>query len=288
MTFAYLITAHEDTKVLRILLKSLDNPNCDIFIHWDKKSLCPSGLNSILKYSKLYLVENPVKVDWGSYTQVQAEMKLFRTAFIHGPYDYYHLISASDMPIKCYNEMKSFFKHNKGKEFIAFNKDVLESRIKYYHLFVCQQRNMPRWKLYSDKIFVGMQRVFFRQGRKVLRNFSIYKGANWCSVTNDFVRCLMDNEKFVMQISMFAKIPDEHYKQIVAMNFGFADRIFNLEDEHLGCMRYVDWERGSPYNWLESDFEEIIKSGRMFCRKISSEKLANKILEYILLDNKEV
>lgn len=48
--------------------------------------------------SKVYFTERSV-VNWGNYSQIQAEMILFKTAFSRSGYTYYHLISGSDFPL---------------------------------------------------------------------------------------------------------------------------------------------------------------------------------------------
>ena len=47
-------------------------------------------------------------------------MELLKAA-IKGNYDYYHLISGMDLPIKTQKEIHEFFENNKGKEFIQEN-----------------------------------------------------------------------------------------------------------------------------------------------------------------------
>ena len=44
MRFAFLITAHNNTKVLGCLLRMIDSKDHDIYIHWDLKTSVPTGL----------------------------------------------------------------------------------------------------------------------------------------------------------------------------------------------------------------------------------------------------
>ena len=62
-------------------------------------------------------------------------MELLKAA-IKGNYDYYHLISGMDLPIKTQKEIHEFFENNKGKEFIHFgtNEDA-RKRCQYYWFY---------------------------------------------------------------------------------------------------------------------------------------------------------
>lgn len=100
MKFAYLILAHHNFSQLQLLLDLLDDKRNDIYVHIDKKIKETVVLNTVK--SKLYCVEDRVNVAWGDISQIKAEYKLFRMAFNNGPYDYYHLISGDDLPIKSY------------------------------------------------------------------------------------------------------------------------------------------------------------------------------------------
>lgn len=65
---AYLIIAHNKFEQLKKLIKVLDDKRNDIFIHVDEKSFdkfCLDDIKKDLKYSEIYVIENPVNVIWG-------------------------------------------------------------------------------------------------------------------------------------------------------------------------------------------------------------------------------
>ena len=41
-----------------------------------------------------------------------------------------------------------------------------------------------------------------------------------------------------------------------------------MDDNYLACMRYIDWNRGNPYTFTIDDYEELMKSGCLFARKV--------------------
>lgn len=131
MKHAYLIMAHNDFYILDKLIHSIDNTNNDIFIHIDKKvyNFDKQKFLSITSYSKVFFVDN-FNVYWGEYSQIQAEISLFESAYNSGNYRYFHLISGSDMILKNQNWIHDFFNKNDGYEFLqCANIEYLKKRI---------------------------------------------------------------------------------------------------------------------------------------------------------------
>lgn len=65
MKHAYMVMAHNQIELLKILLSKLDTEENDIIVHIDKKSnIEESDLNGIMKKASLYFA-NRVSVTWG-------------------------------------------------------------------------------------------------------------------------------------------------------------------------------------------------------------------------------
>lgn len=132
---AYLIIAHNNFKQLQILINLLDDDRNDIFIHIDKKVEELPLLTT--NKSKLFILDKRIDVRWGNVNQIETEILLFETAVKHNQYEYYHLISGVDLPIKSNDYIHNFFKINNGKEFVGFSKvnsKKLKWNVCYYHL----------------------------------------------------------------------------------------------------------------------------------------------------------
>ena len=71
---AFLIMAHNHFDFLKILLKRLDDPRNDIYLHVDRKAADFSAreFDSLLSYSQLYFTER-MDVHWGGYSQTACE-----------------------------------------------------------------------------------------------------------------------------------------------------------------------------------------------------------------------
>lgn len=277
MRFAFLITAHKNTKVLGCLLRMIDSKDHDIYIHWDLKASIPVGLCEMVNKSHLSIVEERYDVRWGSISQVKAEYALFKAAFGSGVhYDYYHLISGSDLPIKSNEYFQSFFSKHSGMNFVGFCKDTVKERVEYKHLFPNCLKNRNLVYAYYDKLYVALQKLFNLK-KPALKDIAIAKGANWCSVTEKFVKELIEKEQWVLSTFSQAKNPDEYYKQTIAVNGAQYSTMYDTDDEYNGCQRLIDWSRGKPYCWEIGDLEQILKSGYLFCRKIENEELAEEL-----------
>lgn len=165
MRHAYLIIAHKNFDQLIKLISLLDYQYNDIYIHIDRKS---KGYNtekliSTAKESNIY-ISSIYNVYWGSFEIVQTELFLLKEA-TKRKYDYYHLISGLDLPIKSNKYIYDFFEKNNGYEFVHFDTDErlksdkeIGRRTKLYHFL---QNYRRRYKIQLiNEIFTFIERFF--------------------------------------------------------------------------------------------------------------------------------
>lgn len=283
MKHAFLIIAHSQYEILKVLVELLDHPNSDIFILIDKKSPLPKNL--ICRFSTLHLLSKRIDIRWGDISQIKAELLLFKTALSFGGYSYYHLLSGVDLPIKPLNYIFDFFKRNDGKEFVGFEDgEKWWYKVFYYHLFTRYfklggklGKNIDFIRKYSEIVVNKIWK------RKPDSNIVFKKGANWCSVTEAFVKYLISKEKFILKRFKYTMCGDEIFLQTILWNSPFKENIYHLNDEYRSNLREVDWKRGDPYVWGSSseDFELLKNSDKLFARKFSSQfsDIINKIKE---------
>ena len=277
MKHAYLIMAHTDFKLLEVLVSMLDDPRNDIYIHVDKK-VPMNNLSISAKNSKIYILKDRIAVYWGHYSQIEAEMLLFETAFNKQIYSYYHLLSGVDLPIKKQDYIHHFFYENFGREFVGFwnNCDSEASyRVSYYHPFMKYERNS---KDYLQIIVSKIRKLGIRIQNKIdfkRENKEIYwkKGPNWVSVTNEFCGYLLSKKEWIKERFKYTQNADEVFLQSIIWNSPYRERIYNPNVVDSGCMREIDWERGtitSPYTWRISDLNRLMSSDKLFARKFSN------------------
>lgn len=282
MKHAYLILAHNNFYTLKVLLKLLDNENNDIYIHIDKKTrnVPKEEILSVVQKSNLHWV-TPIKTYWGHSSLVNAELKLIKTAILNVEYEYLHLISGVDLPLKKQSEIHKFFEDNKGKEFVGFSnfKNNYEDRVKYYYWLQKYEKN--------SKITAKLQEILtkFQKILKVNRlknsNINIQKGCQWVSITGDFAKYIIKQEKWIQKFFANTNCSDELLMQTILINSPFAKNIYNKNDEYKSCLREIDWERGSPYVWKKEDKDILLSSNNIFARKFD-ENVDKEIMKIIM------
>lgn len=296
---AYLIMAHNDFTVLEKELKLLDNENNDIYLHIDKKvkNFDFNYFKNLIKKSNLYFTKR-LDVRWGSFKQIECEYLLFKTASVNN-YSYYHLLSGIDMPLKSQIEIYKFFKENKGKEFVCFDnhKNISISaleRVKYYHFFtsLARSKNKLLRKFFQKFHFHSLKiqkKLKVNRLKKV--NYEFRKGANWVSVTNEFVKYLLSKEKEVKKIFKYSYCADELFVQTIIYNSKFYQNVYSKKnDDYLGIKRFIDWQRGEPYTFTIEDYDLLMNSNCFWARKFSSQKdkeIIDKIYEKVVKDSEQ-
>ena len=274
MRHAFLIIAHSNWWQLKKLIECLDSETHDIFVHIDKKStdFDEKYFSDTAQKSNLLFFQE-YEVFWGGFSQVLVEMFLLDKAFVNH-YDYYHIISGADLPLKSNQEIDTFFEENNGKEFILYdNKALLENpeisrRAKYYHFLQnYRRRYKQKWKndffTFCERVSLVFQ-IVFRVNRVKDLDWEIKYGSQWVSITDDLVKVVLDNKEKVRRVFSCTNCADELFIQTIAYNLGFKDRIYHPEDNQAANVRFIDWKRGkngNPYTFRLNDFYMLLPSG---------------------------
>lgn len=280
---AYLILCHDEFEVLKRLCLLLDDTRNDIYILVDKKAkiFSEKSFDNLLENASLTFV-NRIKVAWGGYSQIAAELILLSEA-IKTKHSYYHFLSGVDLPIKTQNQIHEFFAMNDGKEFIGIDSSTLEgfdafSRCGLFHFFQDYFGRIPGYKsLFWEKMEQLSLVVQRKLGVNRLSNKEIiYKGPNWFSITHDLACYVLEAKDEIKRKFKYGLCVDELFLQTVAMNSPYRKNIVK------SCLRYIDWDRGTPYTWTHEDYDSLMASSAMFARKfsyINEREVVDKIYE---------
>ena len=228
---AYLIMAHGDYRCLCSLLASIDHIRHDVYIHIDKKwkDFDENKLRCVVKESNMYYIKRR-SVTWGGDSLLRCELELLQAACDNRQYEYYHLLSGQDMPIKSNAERLDFFDKNPKKQFIDISGKIEGS---YKGGLLCRER------------------------------VEFYKGGEWFSITDELARYILVRKKVIRRQYRFALCADEIFIQTVVMSSPFKENIEN-------CKRLIDWNRGAPYVFRSDDKERLLTSNDLFARKFDS------------------
>ena len=279
---AYLIMAHDQPVQLKKLIRALDDDRNDLYIHIDRKAknIRKEDLAALCRRSGVFFIPGR-NIVWGGESLILCEMDLFRKASEKG-YRYYHLISGADFPVMTQDAIHDFFGRHDGSEFIEFwerDKKEYEYRIRYR--YPLQERigrytnDLPTLVLrVRSKLQVFCQKM---KGTDRVRDYGrpVRAGGEWVSVTDDFVRYLLSREEEIREYFLQGVAADELYKQTICWNSPFREKIWPE-----GHMRLIIWKQDKPYIWQEEDLEEIMRSDKLFVRKVTEEnRLADRITE---------
>ena len=282
---AIIIMAHGSINLLNKLLELLDSKYFDIYLHIDIKSNIEEDSIYKCHTSNIYIYKK-FDVRWGDYSMVETELFMFEEASKNN-YEYYHLISGVDLPLKSNKEIFNIFHSNYPKEFIHFeDPKVLDYKInwiKYYHLMYDVRNNST----YADYYYKSIEKQK-KDGVDRLKNETntLRSGANWVSITHEFVIYLLSKKDYICDRFSFTKICDEFFFQTVVYNSEFVNNLYydKFDSDYKACLRAIDWKRGNPYTWRIDDFNDLINSDKVFARKfdeIIDNEIIDKIYNYI-------
>ena len=263
---AYLILAHNDANLLGTLVSCLDDARNDIYVHWDAKSGEVPELQT--KNARLYVLKDRIKVNWAVFSMVKAVYLLFKEAYKNGPYEYYHLLSGADLPIKSQDYIHQECERMKGTEFIAFAdapQSEIDYRVQHFFLFPEQFKGAGIVKKAIRYICLVVQDLDgYRR-----TDATVKKGSQWCSVTQAFVEYLISQENEVYTLFNHTFCPDELFVQTVCYNSDFYKKVKKADSEFDGNLRFIKWEDGELLPIKERDLVKMKESDRWFARKFS-------------------
>lgn len=290
---AFLITAHKSLPLLKTLLSLLDHPRVDFYLHWDKKSgpVPLQELKDQLHHSALFVIPS-ISVNWGGYSQIRAELSLLSAA--GGDYAYLHLLSGVDLPLKPVDRILSFFDENAGKEFVHFDaprmKEEFYDRFSVYHFFQEKEQRSRFWNKVEWRLVLLQKKLGVSRLKKDDTVFG--KGANWFSITGEFAAYLLSRKDMIRRYFKYSRCCDEVFLQTCLMRSPFYQNLYRTrcDDDYHAVMRYIDWQRGSPYTFREGDERDLFSSDYLFARKFdetTSPKLIHNLIDHIRLSPQE-
>ncbi len=271
---AYLIMAHKDDLTLHTLLRLLDDPRNDIYIHmdakatsWNENYACKQLLTSTLRAIPR---KNCV---WGSYSQIEIELDLIQAATKSSNYAYYHLLSGEDLPIKTQDVIHNFFDKHNGTEFVRYASVPCDCMSRLVGHFVWNRFAKKR----NAKLLLHLDNLCSRIVRMMSEPQALpklMKGDNWFSITDEFARYVISKRSWIQSTFCNSFCCDEVFLQTLLWNSSFKDKAYcQPGEDNVGAIaRLIDWKRGQPYCFRIDDLHELESSKFMFARKFDCEK----------------
>lgn len=284
---AYLIQAHNQPELLKLLIHSLDVEENDLFLHLDAKSpLSYEQFSGITSNASIRCCKRQ-SVAWGGYSEIQCELGLLGEAVSSGHHCYYHLLSGSDLPLKSIRAINDFYDSTGGKEFINFEDPSryscqYELRLKYKHYF--------REKCGREKnLFTALNKALWlvQKGAHIYNAHTIPEqdflfGSQWFDITEDLALYVLDCEESLEHLFKYTSCGDEVFLQYLVWNSEWRTRLWRpaLDNGMEGNMRYINWQgsvNAGPRTIDDSLIDDALSSGMMFGRKFDYENYPESV-----------
>ena len=299
MRIAFLISAFTDAQHLLRFVNSLPSDS-DCYIHIDASYDIVPFKEQLEKcerrQGKILFIEKRIRVMWGSFTQVFFQMEMIRAAISSGVrYDYLFMLSGQDYPVWSNQRIINFMNENKGRNFLqAICMADLPDSETYEYTRNRFLNNKPwRYGTIKSKFrvllrilaqpFLKKPLVFMADGRE----YRLYKGSDYFAITEALAIYLLDTYDHSPQLRHYFSTgfaPSETFAHTVAFNSHFAESCMLVKDcvnklEEQTPLTYIEY--GSKIKELtEEDYERILASGKMFCRKCVT-GISNRLMDMI-------
>ena len=276
MKHCYLILAHDRPFQLKKLIGLLDDPRNSLVLHVDSKSALElDDLASAASISEVRFAPR-VDVNWAGFSVVEATLSGICTA-LELDFDYLHLISGADLPIKTNDEIDRFISARPEMLYVNFaphNYEFANYKVQVYHPFVDRRsfRSNKAVKALNHSLARGQLALGFR--RQKVGN--IYHGSEWWSLPREFVLELASMADWIRSRYRMTLASDEVFVQTLLMERGLRDRVYRFEEPDHGNLRLIDWRRrvgNSPHTWRMDDMDALLGADEdyLFARKFDEE-----------------
>lgn len=279
---AYLIQAYADSYAFKNLVETLlKMNNCEIFVHLDSKS-------DIKKFfiddQRVHFINNREYVSWAGYAQGKLIFNLIEAALEYDKkFDYYCFLSESDFPVLYGDELIERIKNSRTVLMdCSINQPQKIERFWFYDFNISSPK--------INKIVSKIVNAFFG----LLYNFRILRKSKYVNIDGNSCHVFTSGPFWCLNYEILKYINDifsrnkefqNYFKHsfascelMVATILGnspysnscdFVDEYINLN--HLSDICYFCYT-GPRVNVLnEGNYDEIVKSGKPFIRKVKKQ-----------------
>lgn len=288
MRIAHIILTHKNHNQLLRLIKTLQHPQFDFYIHLDGKVEL-SELEGLKDFPNVKFIKNRIACNWGGFTILQAVFNSIKEVLDSGvKYEFINLLSGQDYPVTSPAQIFEFLQQNRGKNFISFDAEhnsewwqTASDRYEKYHFTDFN---------FKGRFFVEKVLNMVAPVRKFPEYTKLYGGnkSTWWTISTDCAAFLTEKFNDSPKMLRFLKYcwgTDEFVIPTMIMNSPYREQVVNDN------LRYIDWSEGNanPKLFGLSDFEDIQSSKMLFARKFDEyhdKDILNKIDQTIETSNK--
>jgi hypothetical protein len=276
---AVLVLEHQQPQRLAALLRSLDHPDIDVYVHVDARvSRVPFQKAAPTGPRVTFLDDaDRVAVSWGALSLVDASVATLRVGLDSGRgYGRYALLSGADVRISPLGEILAAW--STPAEFMRIDRALTGPD------------RQPNWRVRRRHFQETTGRIgrtlSGRFPRRIDETMDLYQGSQWWALTGGAARYVcefIDSHPDWLRFHRRTFGPDEIVIQSILANSPFARRITQNHaatgttpeaDSRLHGMHYIDWSdatASSPRELSIEDLPVLRRSPAFFARKIGSD-----------------
>lgn len=268
MKHAWLIIAHNEFDVLQQLVSLLDYEKSDFFIHIDKKvKKLPTFM---VDKGRLFVLNHRVDVRWGSVSQIETELLLLETAFKQGPYDHYHILSGTHLPLKSAEEMIRFYNRHPGEEVMRVwptDTGDADFKLRRYHFPLRHFKyGRPLQRRICQLTWQGVIKVQKILDIRHLKEESFVKTDNWLSLSEKACAFLVEHKDSILHKYKWSFCGDEYFVATELTKQPDLFKIYNCSN-----LLYVEFQGDTPKTFSMADYPKLQETGYYWARKFTGE-----------------
>lgn len=285
---AFLITAYCQPDLLRTLVRLLDHPDTDIFVHLDAATMPTVGLPTV--HSRRFVARS--SVHWGGESITRATLGLLRAAVSLDDYAYIHMISGTDLPLVPFPTIQDRLA-GRTEQFLKQCPHLDEHarwKVAYWHPFVetHHYRTSTPLKVISHGAVLAQRNLGLDRMRRL--GIEPRHTSPWWSITQDFANWLLSKEDWIRSVFIRGLAAEEVFT-LTAYDTFKPD--FALSSRQEGDLRLLNAEPGevrSPRDFTMADLQTLRAAAPqvLFARKFDIERqpaIVNHIAGRILGGN---
>ena len=303
MEIAFGISVYKDAHHLKRLIDALQGEDRHFFIHIDEKSDITPFINELHSYRNCEILPTRYSVQWGGWNQVRYQLLFLKEMLIHPTkIDRVFIITGQDYPLWSNQQIKQVSAEQPDKIWmrgVNLTKMPMESHMKRFlripHYF--RDVNFHSQKL-RHYITGGQRELFLRLLPRIRKDYLVIDGNKWdIWQSSGYFSCNREVAEYIIntiekypQIESYFKhsfVPEEITIPTIIFNSPYKDyaEVFprpNYEGLSTLATLHEFYYSGAIKVYKEEDFERLLSSGKMFCRKVETRE-SDKLIE--LIDN---
>lgn len=254
MKHCVLIQAHKDASYFLEFARL--NEQVNFYIHIDKKSTyIPISL-----YKNVFIVKNPINVNWGGWSQVQATLLLINLALQNQDNNYFHLCSGEDVILQEFSDIQEDW-HTNFCDAIMLESEYCSRHqyrrtFNFIHADTCWQRSITGKVL--TKIYQYYNTIIPNQQN------ALY-GSSWFSMNRQHAEIINKTSSQYEQSFKKNLCPDEHFFQFLA--YDNDCKVANTNKRFI----VFDKKHNNGNSPLYLNYQQIVEAkenGSWFARKV--------------------